>query len=558
MPQEDSGLAKPVILTVDDDQAVLNSVERDLRKKYGRDYRILKSDSGAAAIDALKQLQRRNETVALFVADQRMPSMSGVEFLENARGLFPDAAKVLLTAYADTEAAIGAINKVGLDHYLMKPWDPPEEHLYPVLDDLLDEWKAHAKLPYEGIRLAGTLWSLPTHRAKDFLARHQIAFQWLDVEADAKAKTLVEDANNGALKLPTIFFPDGTFLVDPPLSELATKCGMQTKAAMPFYDLVIIGGGPAGLAAAVYGSSDGLKCLLVEKQAPGGQAGNSPKIENYMGFPQGLSGGDLARRAVTQAKRFGTEIISANEAAKVRVEDKYRVVTLADGSEVSCHVVLVATGASFNTLGATGATDLVGAGLYYGAAHTEAFYYKDQPVFVAGGANSAGQGAIFLSRFASKVTMIHRSKELSASQYLVDEILANDKIEVLYNTEITELHGHGKLDEIVIKNNQTGEILTLPAAALFIFIGARPHSDVVAGLVECNEHGEILTGPDILIGGKRPKTWSVDRDPLILETSVPGIFAAGDVRHGSNHRVASAAGEGGMAVALTWQYLKTI
>ncbi|MBI3360841.1 MAG: FAD-dependent oxidoreductase [Chloroflexi bacterium] len=360
------------------------------------------------------------------------------------------------------------------------------------------------------------------------------------------------------MKIPAVFFPDGTVLVEPTTKELAAKVGLKTQAALPFYDLVIVGGGPAGLAAAVYGSSDGLKCLLIERQAPGGQAGNSPKIENYMGFPQGLSGGDLARRAVTQARRFGTEIISAQAASKVRVQDKYRVVAMADGSEVSCHVVLIATGASFHTLDCPGAAELAGAGVYYGAAHTEAFYYKDQDVFVIGGANSAAQGAIFLTRFARKVTVMIRGAELTASQYLVDEIKANEKIEIVPHAEIVELHGQGRLEETVIKNNATGEMKTLPGAAMFVFIGARPHSDVVSGLVMCDEKGAILTGPDLTKDGKRPRGWPLDRDPFILETNVPGIFAAGDVRHGSNSRVASAAGEGGMAVALTWQYLKTI
>ncbi|MBI3760626.1 MAG: FAD-dependent oxidoreductase [Chloroflexi bacterium] len=551
-------MARPVIISVDDDPAVLSAVERDLRKKYGRDYRILKSDSGAAAIESLKQLQLRNEAVALFIADQRMPEMTGVQFLGQAGAVYPEAKKVLLTAYADTEAAITAINRVGLDHYLMKPWDPPDEHLYPVLDDLLEDWKAHVRLPYEGIRVAGALWSLQSHEVKDFLARHQIAYQWLDVESDSKARALVEDYNKGQLKIPAVFFPDGTVLVEPTTKELAAKVGLKTQAALPFYDFVIVGGGPAGLAAAVYGSSDGLKCLLIERQAPGGQAGNSPKIENYMGFPQGLSGGDLARRAVTQARRFGTEIISAQAASKVRVQDKYRVVAMADGSEVSCHVVLIATGASFHTLDCPGAAELAGAGVYYGAAHTEAFYYKDQDVFVIGGANSAAQGAIFLTRFARKVTVMIRGAELTASQYLVDEIKANEKIEIVPHAEIVELHGQGRLEETVIKNNATGEMKTLPGAAMFVFIGARPHSDVVSGLVMCDEKGAILTGPDLTKDGKRPRGWPLDRDPFILETNVPGIFAAGDVRHGSNSRVASAAGEGGMAVALTWQYLKTI
>jgi thioredoxin reductase (NADPH) len=536
----------------------LNAVERDLRRQYGRDYRFVKSDSGQAALDALKQLQGRTEVAALFVVDQRMPNMTGVQFLEQARGLFPEARRVLLTAYADTEAAISAINRVGLDYYLMKPWDPPEDNLYPVLDDLLEEWKARARLPYEGIRVAGTLWSPPSHDVKDFLARNQIPYQWLDVESDSKALAEAEEAGGGTAKLPTVFFPDGSILIDPSIEELAEKLGLSTRATMPFYDIIIVGGGPAGLAAAVYGSSDGLKCLLIERHAPGGQAGNSPKIENYLGFPSGLSGSDLARRAVAQARRFGVEIVTARNATRVRVEGPYRVVTLGDGSEISAHVVLIATGASFNRLNVPGAEELTSAGIYYGAAHTEAMYYVDQDVFVVGGANSAGQGAMFLSRYARHVTVLVRGPSCTASQYLVDAMTENKKITICTHTEVVEVHGKGKVEEIVTRNKITEVTETRPAAAVFVFIGAVPQSDLVADLVMRTPKGSILTGPDLMRDGKRPPGWKPDRDPLLLETSVPGIFAAGDVRFGANNRVASAAGEGGLAVALTWQYLKHV
>jgi thioredoxin reductase (NADPH) len=552
-------MANPIILVVDDEPLVLNAVERDLRRKYGRDYRISKATSGAQALEFIKQLQGRNDVVALFLSDQRMPLMSGVQFLEQAREAYPEARKVLLTAYADTEAAIVSINQVQLDYYLMKPWDPPEDNLYPVLDDLLEEWRAGAKLPYEGIRVAGTLWSPRTHDVKDFLARHQIAYQWLDVDNDPKARALVEAQSQDGLKLPVVVFPDGSTLVEPEIRQLAEKVGMRTTASMPFYDLVIIGAGPAGLAAAVYAASEGVRCLVIERKAPGGQAGNSPKIENYLGFPSGVSGMDLARRAVTQATRFGAEILSTQTATAVRVQDPYRVVTLSDGSEVSCKAVLLATGAAFRRLEVPGLEALTSAGVYYGAAYTEATYYKDQPVFVVGGANSAGQGAMFLSRFASKVTMIVRRDVQWSSKYLVDAEAANPKIERLFNTEVIEIHGvPGKLEEIIVRDNLTQEERTLPGAAMFIFIGAQPQSDLVRDFVLTDEKGYVLTGPDLLKEGKRPKGWPLDRDPLILETSVPGIFAAGDVRFGTNHRVASATGEGGIAIAAIQAYINSL
>ncbi len=552
-------MGNPVILITDDDSAVLNAVERDLRRKYGREYRIAKSDSGLKSMDFLKDLQERNEVIALFLTDQRMPQMTGIEFLEQARALFPEAKKVLLTAYADTEAAISSINKLQLDYYLMKPWDPPEDHLYPVLDDLLEEWRANIHLPYEGIRVAGSQWSPRSHEVKDFLARHQIAYQWLDIDRDQSARSLVEIHTQNALRLPVVFLPDGSVLIDPEIRELAGKVGFQTKASMPFYDLVIIGAGPAGLAAAVYGASEGVQCLVIEKKAPGGQAGNSPKIENYLGFPMGLSGMDLARRAVTQAKRFGAEIISTQSAQSIRIQDPYRMVCLSDGSEVSCKAVLIATGAAFRRLDVPGVEELTGAGVYYGAAYTEAMNYMDQPVFVVGGANSAGQGAMFLSRFASKVTMLIRRDTQWSSKYLVDAEATNPKIERLFNTEIIEIHGKpGNVEEVVVTNRITKETHALPGTAVFIFIGAQPQNDIVKDLVICDDKGFILTGRDLIRDGQRPKGWPVDRDPFMLETSVPGIFAAGDVRFGTNHRVATATGEGGIAIAAIQSYISAL
>lgn len=551
-------MAKPTIITIDDDRSVLNAIERDLRQKYGRDYRIIKADSGAAALEAIKLLQQRGDVVALFLSDQRMPVMSGVQFLEDARKLFPEAKRVLLTAYSDTEAAINSINKVALDYYLMKPWDPPQEHLYPVLDDLLEEWNASAHLPYEGIRLAGTLWSPASHTIKEFFVRNQIPYQWLDVDANPQARAMVEAANKGSLKIPTVIFPDGTVLVSPSIDELASRVGMSRQAALPFYDIVIVGAGPAGLAASVYAASEGLKTLLVERDAPGGQAGSSPKIENYLGFPSGLSGSDLTRRAVAQARRFGAELLTAQEVKSIRVEDKYRIVTLGNGAQVSCHVVLLATGASFRILEAKGATELNGAGIYYGAAHTEAMYYQDQDVIVIGGANSAAQGALFLTRYARKVTMLVRGSELSASQYLVDLLTTNPKIELQYNSEVTEVSGEGRLEHAVIANRLTNELQTAPVAAMFVFIGVKPQSDIVADIIQRDSRGFILTGRDLLRDSKRPRGWLPDRDPFMLETSVPGIFAAGDIRAGTNPRVASATGEGAIAVALYYQYMKTL
>ena len=550
-------MAKPVIFTIDDDTSVLNSIERDLRAHYGQDYRILPINEGRAALDYLKKLEQRNETVALFLVDQRMPEMSGTEFLTEATKAHPQAKRVLLTAYADTQAAIDSINEVRLDYYLMKPWHPPDERLYPILDELLEDWKAHVRLPYEGIRVTGTLWSLASHQAKDFLTRHQIPYQWLDIEKDSNARKMVEGASPDT-KLPVIFFPDGKVLIEPSLKELADKVGLQTRADLPFYDIVVIGSGPAGLAAAVYAGSEGYKCLVIEKAAPGGQAGSSPKIENYLGFPTGISGDDLTRRAVSQAKRFGVEILSAQEVNQVEVRDAYRIIKLGDGTEISCHAVLMATGASFHTLKMPGADTLTGAGIYYGAAYTEAMHYKDRNVFVVGGANSAGQGALYLSRFASKVTVLIRGHEPTASKYLVDALRENQKIEILLNTDLLEVKGTNTLEQIVIKNTRSGEVQTLAAAAMFVFIGVRPQSQAVAGLVKCSDKGSIYTGPDLIVDKKPPQGWPLERDPLLLETSVPGIFAAGDVRFGTSHRVASAVGEGAIAFALMKEYLKTL
>ena len=553
-------MAKPSILILDDEPHVLNAVERDLRQHYRDDYRIVKASSGAQALEMVRQLKQRNAPVALFLVDQRMPQMSGTEFLDAARQLYPDTRKVLLTAYADTEAAIVSINKIGLDHYLMKPWDPPEQNLYPVLDDVLSEWAATVPVPYDGIRVAGTLWSASSHVVKDFLARNQIPYQWLDIEKDSQAKVLVDAVNKDDHQLPMVFFPDGSVLIAPDIRTLAEKVGLQTRATQPFYDLIIVGAGPAGLAAAVYGASEGLRTVMIEKQATGGQAGTSSRIENYLGFPNGLSGAELARRATAQARRLGAEILTTQAVSGVRVNDPYRFVTLTDGTELSCHALLIATGVSVRELKVPGVEAVTGAGVYYGAALTEAAHYTGQPIFVVGGANSAGQGAMFFSRYAGKVTMLVRGSGLEAtmSKYLIDQIAATKNIEVLVHAEVAEVKGKDRLEEIVLRNNWSGETQTLPAAALFIFIGAAAHTDLVAGVVERDVAGFVLTGPSLMQDGRRPKSWKLPRDPFLLETSVPGIFAAGDVRHGSIKRVASAVGEGAVAVSFVHQYLKTV
>ena len=553
-------MAKPIILAVDDEPQVLNAVERDLRSHYRSDYRIIKARSGQEALDTLRQLKQRNSAVALFLVDQRMPLMSGTEFLGEAIKFYPEARKVLLTAYADTEAAITSINRIGLDFYLMKPWDPPDQNLYPVLDDLLSDWLATVPLPYEGIRVAGTLWSAPCHDVKDFLARNRIPYQWLDIEQDSLARELVEAIKPQDRRLPVVFFPDGSSLVQPDLRMLAEKVGLQTQATQPFYDLIIVGAGPAGLGAAVYGASEGLRTALIEREATGGQAGTSSRIENYLGFPKGLSGADLARRATTQALRFGVEILTTQEVVCIKVEDPSRGVILKDGSELSCKAMVIATGVSVRQLDVPGIENLTGAGVYYGAAISEAAHYRDQHVLVVGGANSAGQAAMFFSMYASQVTMLVRSSSLEKgmSQYLVDQINATQNISVSLRTVVTGVKGTDRLESVTVLEKESGEEREISAPAMFIFVGATPHTRLVGDVLECNRAGFILTGPDLIKDGQRPKNWILKRDPYLLETSVPGIFAAGDVRQGAIRRVASAVGEGAIAVNLVHQYLKTV
>ena len=553
-------MAKPIIMTIDDEPHVLNAIARDLQARYQKDYQIVKASSGTEALETVQEFKRRNRPVALFVADQRMPVMSGIEFLLEAIKLYPESKRVLLTAYADTDAAIASINAIGLDYYLMKPWDPPEERLYPVLDDLLSDWSASVAVPYDGIRVAGTLWSPGSHYVKEFLARSQIPYKWLDIERDSEARELVDSVSEGSPCLPTLFFPDGSTLIAPDLRTLADKVGLTTRAEQPFYDLIIIGAGPAGLAAAVYAASEGLRTVVIEQEAVGGQAGTSARIENYLGFPKGVSGADLMRRATTQAKRLGAEILTAQEVTGVRVEDPYRIVALGDGSELSCHALLVATGVKVRELDVPGIEPLVGGSVYYGAASSEAVHYQGGNVFVIGGANSAGQGAMFLSRFAKQVTILIRGESLkqSMSHYLINQIEHTDNISLKPQTEVAAVAGTDHLESITMRNNVTGETETAPADAIFIFIGAVPHSEIVAGVVERTEAGFIPTGPDLMREGRRPQNWKLRRDPFLLETSVPGIFAAGDVRQGVVRRVASAVGEGAVSINFVHKYLETV
>ena len=557
---ERPGTKKPVILAVDDDPQVLRAVERDLRHRYAREYRVIRAESGEAALDTLGKLKLRGDPVALFVVDQRMPRMTGVEFLEQAIELFPEAKRDLLTAYADTDAAIRAINDVGLDYYLQKPWDPPEEQLYPILDDQLEEWQAGFKPPFEGVKIIGDRWSADLHRIREFLARNRVPYKWLDVEESREAREIIENLDHGSPKLPVVVFQDGTHAEAPENRDVAERIGLRTRAERPFYDLIIVGGGPSGLAAAVYGASEGLDTILVEREAPGGQAGTSSRIENYLGFPAGLSGGDLARRAVDQARRFGVEILTPQSVETVRVEDPYRIVRLTDGTEISCHALIVTTGVSYRKLDVPGVERLTGRGAYYGAAQTEAVACKGEDVYVVGGANSAGQAAMFFSRHARKVVMLCRSDDLrkSMSEYLVERIEEKENIEVRTTTGVVEAHGEVHLEGLTIKNSVTDETETVAAQSLFIFIGAVPRTDWLEGVVERDERGFILSGPDLMRDGDRPKGWRLDRDPFLLETNVPGIFVAGDVRHGSIKRCASAVGEGSIAVQFVHQYLREV
>jgi thioredoxin reductase (NADPH) len=551
-------MSKPVILAVDDDPQVLAAVRRDLRERYGQAYRILGAGGGPEALELVHELQLRGDTVAVFLVDQRMPELTGTAFLLRAREHFPDAKRVLLTAYADTDAAIQSINEVGLDHYLLKPWDPPEDSLYPVLDDLLDDWVAGHPDPVDGLRVVGARWDPASHDVKDFLARNQVPYRFLDLDRDPEARTLVTSAGTD-LALPVVVLPSGEVLARPSPADLAAAVGLRGEAHAPFYDLLVLGAGPAGLAAAVYGASEGLRVAVLERQAVGGQAGTSSRIENYLGFPNGISGADLARRAAAQARRLGAEILLPVEVASVRVDGPTRTVALTDGRELSAHALLVASGMKVRRLEAPGCDRLEGAGVYYGATLPEAASYEGEEVVIVGGANSAGQAAMMFSRFAARVTMVVRADSLvaSMSRYLIDQIERTATIEVRTGSQVARVEGEEHLEKVVVAD-RAGSETVLPAAGLFVFVGAVPHTDFLRGVVTLNERGFVPTGPDLTAGGSRPRGWTPDRDPFLLETDVPGIFAAGDVRHGAVRRVATAVGQGAVSISFVHRYLETV
>jgi thioredoxin reductase (NADPH) len=553
-------VTKPVILTVDDDPVVLGAIERDLRQHYRADYRVMKAASGAAGLEAARELAARNTPIALFLVDQRMPGMTGTDLLREASKLHPASRRVLLTAYADTDVAISGINEIGLDHYLMKPWDPPEQRLYPVLDDLLGEWRARVRPAFEGIRVLGSEWSPQSYLAKEFLSRNHVPYAWVDIDRDAPARALAESLAGDLTRLPIVIFADGSHVVAPSQTELASKSGMQTRANRPFYDVIVIGGGPAGLAHAVYAASEGLRTVLVEAEAAGGQAGTSSLIENYLGFPGGVTGADLAHRATTQARRFGAELLTGQKAVSLRREDPYRIVVLADGTELSAYTVVITTGMSARTLGVPGIEALQGVGVYYGAAMTEAARYRDKDVCAVGGANSAGQGALFFSRYARKVTMLVRAPDLlpMMSNYLVDRIRATKNMEVLNGAEVECVKGATSLESVVVKFPETGARRELPMSAMFVFIGVKPHTDCFVGTLELDGQGFILTGAELPREHGKPRGWPLEREPFAFETNIPGVFAAGDVRATANRRVAAAVGEGSAAVYSVHRYLRMV
>jgi thioredoxin reductase (NADPH) len=548
----DDGPRRPAIVAVDDEPAVLAAVSRDLRRGFGERYRVMRAASGADGLELLKQVRARGEQVALLVADQRMPGLSGTDYLVQARELVPEAKRVLLTAYADTEAAIQAINEVALDYYLLKPWDPPEEQLFPVIEDLLTTWEAGAALESGGVRVIGHRFSKQSHDVRDFLARNRVPARWLDVERDSEARELLTIAGIDAERLPVALLEDGSILERPTTLELAERLGISAQPVGDHYDLVIVGGGPAGLAAAVYGASEGLRTVLVEREAPGGQAGQSSRIENYLGFPAGLSGSDLARRATDQARRLGAELVTVSEAVALRVEGAGRFVELTGGGILSANTVLVASGVSYRQLDAPGFAELTGAGVYYGAAMTEARACADQHVVVIGGANSAGQAAVYFSSYAGRVTMLVRGESLasSMSHYLIEQIASLPNVEVRTGAQAVAAEGaDGHLRTLRIRAADGTETVE-DVDACFVFIGASPRTDWLDGVVARDERGFILAGPDV-----REHGWPLTREPYALETSVPGVFVAGDVRTRSIKRVASAVGEGSMSVSLIHEYL---
>ena len=550
-------MKKPYILAVDDDLSVLHAVERDLKSRFAADYRILAIDSPQKAVDAVRQLAARGDRVALFLVDQRMPHMSGTEFLAEVMPLQPDAKRVLLTAYADSSAAIDAINKVKLNHYLMKPWQPPDRNLYPVLADQLEDWQAGNPSVFEGVYVIGTRWSPDTHLLRDFLAKSQVPYRW--IEPDQIADPRIQAALDGKpVQFPAVIFADGTVLERPDVSGVAQKLKLSTVPSCPFYDVIVVGAGPAGLACALYCSTEGLKTVLLEREAAGGQAGLSSRIENYLGFPSGLSGADLARRGVTQVRRFGTEVLAPADAVGLSVEGEYRVVKLSNGEKLAAHAVVIAAGVQWRLLDVPGMARLTGAGVYYGAAITESSSCKDEDVYIVGGANSAGQAAVHFSEIAKSVTMIIRGEGLSKSMshYLYERIATIPNIFVVPNAEVVEVSGEDRLEQISIRHYDTGVTEVRPACVLFIFIGAEPHTEWLNGTLCRDSKGFLVTGNNLLDGGKRPAGWTADRDPYLLETSVPGVFAVGDVRDTAVRRVANSVGEGSIVLYFIRQYMR--
>jgi thioredoxin reductase (NADPH) len=549
--------SNPVLLTVDDDPGVSRAVARDLRRRYWPDYRVVRAESGPQALETLREIKLRGDVVAVLLADYRMPQMSGLEFLEQAMDLFPHARRALLTAYADTDAAIQAINVVDLDHYLLKPWDPPEEKLYPVVDALIEHWLDADDKPITETQVVGHRWSARSFQVRDFLARNSVPYRWFTVE-QPEGQGLLEAAGLDATSIPLVVTPAGESLVDPSVEQLAARVGLSTTPATDFYDTVIIGGGPAGLGAAVYAASEGLRTVLLERQATGGQAGQSSRIENYLGFPDGVSGTQLTDRARRQTHKFGAEVLTGRSVAGVEARGSSRVVRFADGGELAAHTVVLATGVDYHRLEVPGADRLTGLGVFYGSSMTEAPTCANQDVYVVGGANSAGQAAVYLARHARRVTLLVRADglERSMSHYLVRQVRETPNIEVRLNTQVVGMAGQEHLERLSLCDTGTGTVEDVPASFLFVFIGAAPCTAWLDGVIARDPEGFLLTGPDLLVGGKRPTGWPLDRDPYYLEGSVPGIFAAGDVRANSVKRVASAVGEGAMAIQLVHRYLE--
>jgi thioredoxin reductase (NADPH) len=545
-----------MLVTVDDDPSVSRAVARDLRRRYGRDHQVVRAASGAEALDALREIKLRGGRVAVMLADYRMPEMSGIEFLEAAMDLFPRARRALLTAYADTDAAIAAINLVDVDYYLLKPWEPPEEKLYPIVDAMLEAYTGQPDVEMAETKLIGHRWSAPSFAARDFLARNAVPYRWIAAD-EPEGGRLLQAAGLSAQTLPVVITADGGTLLAPSTTELATAVGLSTTPATNFYDLVVVGGGPAGLGAAVYGASEGLRTLLVERQATGGQAGQSSRIENYLGFPDGVSGAQLTDRARRQAVRFGAEILTTRDVTGLEARGPARLVSFGDGTEVAAHAVIIATGVSYRDLDAPGVAELSGRGVYYGSAATEAAACVDADVFIVGGANSAGQAATFFSRYAKSVTLVVRgdSLERGMSHYLIEQLQALDNVSVRLCTVVDQAHGDEHLESLSLRHLPSGATEQVQASHVFVFIGARPRTDWLAGVLGRDQRGFLLTGPDLLVDGRRPPGWFADRDPWPLEASIPGVFVAGDVRADSVKRVASAVGEGAMAVTLAHRYL---